>query len=296
MNTDILATSTHPSGSKVSAVTPAEPIQPTKPAQPARVRRSAWQRHSNTIYLLATLAALLIVWEAACRLLHVGSYLLPTPSEIAATIAADPMFLLRNGAVTTAATVAGFVLAVLLGVLMAVLIVYSPLLEKTLFTSLVAFNAIPKIAIAPLFIMWIGTDIESKVLMAFLIAIFPIIVDTVAGLRAVDPAQLDLARTARATPLEMFWKIRFPNALPGIFAGMKVGVTLALIGTIVGEFVGANKGLGFVVLQAQGTYQTPLVFAAVVVLSVLGVILFNLIDYAERKLLPWHVSHRSEGR
>ncbi len=245
-------------------------------------------------YLTVTLAVLLLAWEAACHFFEIGAYLLPKPSEVFAVIIEDPMFLLHHGMVTAAATLAGFVLATLAGVLIAILIVYSPFLEKTLFTALVAFNAIPKIAIAPLFILWIGTELESKILMAFLIAIFPIIVDTVAGLRSVDPAQLDLVRTYRASQAQTFFKIRFPNALPSIFAGMKVGITLALIGTIVGEFVGANRGLGFVILQAQGTYQTPLVFAAITVLSVLGVILFNAIDWAERLALPWHVSNRSK--
>jgi NitT/TauT family transport system permease protein len=257
-----------------------------------RLRKSAAQ----TFYLIATLAVLLVGWETACHVFKIGAYLLPKPSDVLLTIAADPVFLLRHGSVTAMATVAGFVLATLVGILIAIVIVYSPFLEKTLFTALVAFNAIPKIAIAPLFIMWIGTGLESKVLMAFLIAIFPIIVDTVMGLRSVDPAQLDLARTYRASQVQTFFKIRFPNALPSIFAGMKVGITLALIGTIVGEFVGANKGLGFVILQAQGTYQTPLVFAAIAMLSILGVILFNLIDLAERLALPWHVSNRGKHR
>lgn len=270
-------------------------------SMPARARIATTTKPKRrlpgtALTMSATLIVFLLAWEAACRVFKIGSYLLPAPLEIVKTIAADPVYLLRNAGVTAAATLAGFALAVAVGVLLAVLIVYSKFLERTLFTSLVAFNAIPKIAVAPLFIIWIGTGLESKVLMAFLIAIFPIIVDTVAGLRAVDPAQLDLARTHKATALEVFWKIRFPNALPGIFAGMKVGVTLALIGTIVGEFVGANQGLGFVVMQAQGTYQVPLVFAAITVLSVLGVLLFNAIDYAEHKLLPWHVSHRGQGR
>lgn len=255
-----------------------------------RLRRRAW---TSSWYSTATIVAIVVVWELACRFFGIGSYLLPTPTDVVKTVVDDPRFLMNHTGATAAATLAGFVLAVLAGVALAVAIVYSRLLEKTLFTSLVAFNAIPKVAIAPLFIMWVGTGIESKVLMAFLIAIFPIIVDTVAGLRAVDPAQLDLARTYRSSHFKMFWKIRFPNALPGIFAGMKVGITLALIGTIVGEFVGSNQGLGFVILQAQGTYQTPLVFAAIAVLSVLGVLLFNILDFAERRLLPWHVSQRT---
>lgn len=258
-----------------------------------RLRKSSTQLS----YLLATMTAILSAWEIACHAFGIGIYLLPKPSDVISQIIEDPIFLLHHGMFTASATLAGFILAVMAGILIAVVIVYSPFLEKTLFTALVAFNAIPKIAIAPLFILWIGTGLESKVLMAFLIAIFPIIVDTVVGLRSIDPAQLDLARTYRASQVRMFWKIRFPNALPSIFAGMKVGITLALIGTIVGEFVGSSRGLGFVILQAQGTYQTPLVFAAILTLSVLGVILFNAIDLAERLALPWHVSNRgSRGR
>lgn len=264
-------------------------------AKPASARMGRLMKSAaQAFYMIATIAVLLVAWEAACHVFSIGAYLLPKPSDVMKTMLEDPMFLLRHGGVTVMATLAGFLLATLTGILIAILIVYSPLLEKTLFTSLVAFNAIPKIAIAPLFIMWIGTGLESKVLMAFLIAIFPIIVDTVMGLRSIDPAQLDLVRTYRASQLQTFFKIRFPNALPSIFAGMKVGITLALIGTIVGEFVGANRGLGFVILQAQGTYQTPLVFAAIAVLSVLGVLLFNAIDIAERLALPWHVSNRGK--
>lgn len=276
--------------------TPLPVSNTTKGSPNSAQRRMRGVRKSLTqsFYLIVTLAVLLVAWEAACHIFKIGAYLLPKPSEVFAVIVEDPMFLLNHGSVTAAATLAGFVLATLVGVLIAILIVYSPFLEKTLFTALVAFNAIPKIAIAPLFILWIGTELESKILMAFLIAIFPIIVDTVAGLRSVDPAQLDLVRTYRASAAQVFFKIRFPNALPSIFAGMKVGITLALIGTIVGEFVGANKGLGFVILQAQGTYQTPLVFAAIAVLSVLGVVLFNAIDWAERLALPWHVSNRGK--
>lgn len=273
------------------------PARSALSAPPATApRRQSAFRLPAAAYTGATFVVLLLLWELACHAFDIGAYLLPPPSAVIQTLLAEPRLLLMHTGVTAAATLLGFALAVVVGIVLAVAIVYSRFLEKTMFTSLVAFNAIPKVAIAPLFILWVGTDLESKVLMGFLIAIFPIIVDTVAGLRAVDPAQLDLVRTYRSSSLKMFWKIRFPNALPSIFAGMKVGITLALIGTIVGEFVGANKGLGYVVLQAQGTYQTPLVFAAITCLSVLGVILFNAIDAVERRVLPWHVSHRQTGK
>ena len=125
-----------------------------------------------------------------------------------------------------------------------------------------------------------------------LVSIFPMVVDSVVGLRSVDPGMLDLARTYRGTNLQMFWKIRFPNALPSIFAGMKVAISLSLVGTIVGEFVGSNWGLGFIILQSQGQYNTPRVFAAILILAVLGTLLFQFVDWLERRMMPWHVSHR----
>src|SRR5690606_25950675 len=141
----------------------------------------------------------LVIWEVACVVLGVGEYLLPKPTDIAQALAENAWFLVGHTVYTLAATILGFALAVVVGVALAIWIVYSPLAERTLFTGLVAFNSVPKIAIAPLFIIWIGTDIESKVLMAFLIAVFPIVVDSVLGLRSIDPAQLDLVHTYRAT-------------------------------------------------------------------------------------------------
>ena len=147
-------------------------------------------------------------------------------------------------------TALGFGLAVVLGVAMSIAIVYSRFVEQTLYTLLVAMNSIPKVAVAPLFIVWLGTGLEPKVAIAFLIAVFPIVIDTVLGLRTVDPEMLDLARAMRGTRYQTLRKIRFPGALPSLFAGMKVGISFAFIGSIVGEFVAAQRGLGFVIVSA----------------------------------------------
>lgn len=255
----------------------------------------AWRSTARTRFLLLLFLALGLVWQAACRIFAIRPFLFPAPTDVLAKIVADPLFLLNHMAYTTLSVLCGFGLAVVVGVGIAILVAYSPFLERTLFTLLVAFNAIPKVAIAPLFVLWVGTEIESKILIAFLIALFPMVVDTVQGLKSIDPALLDLARAYRGSMGQVFWKIRLRQALPSIFAGMKVAISLALIGTIVGEFVGANRGLGYVIMQAQGTYQTSLVFAALLLLGVLGTILFNLVDVAERFALPWHVAHRSEA-
>jgi NitT/TauT family transport system permease protein len=146
-------------------------------------------------------------------------------------------------------------LAAVLGVLAAIGIVYSKFLDRTLYSLLVAMNAVPKVALAPLFVIWMGTGTMPKVAIAMLIAIFPILIDTVLGLRSTDPDMLDMARVNHASRAKILWKVRLPNALPSIFAGMKVGVSFALVGTIVGEFVAGEAGLGHVILVAQGSFD-----------------------------------------
>src|SRR5262249_21741992 len=158
----------------------------------------------------------------------------------------------------------------------------SRLLESTIYTLFVSLNSIPKIALAPLFIIWLGTGTASKVAVTFLIAVFSILIGTVLGLRSIDPDALDLLRTMRASPLQLLTKARFPNALPHIFAGMKIAISLSLVGAIAGEFVASQDGLGYVILSAEGLFQTSRVFAAIILLGVMGTILFYLVDIAER--------------
>ena len=260
------------------------------------VRRSGrrqWLRTAGKVVrVLIAILILCAIWEAVCRLTGVRPYIFPSPLNVLHELVTEPGYLLENSAYTIGASLLGFALSVVIGLAMAVGIVYSKFLDKTLLTTLVASNAVPKVAIAPLFILWVGTGIESKVLMALLVSIFPMVVDSVVGLRSVDPGMLELARTYKGSNLQMFWKIRFPNALPSIFAGMKVAISLSLIGTIVGEFVGSNRGLGYVILQSQGTYNTPRVFAAILLLTVIGVVYYQIVDLIERKAMPWHVSHR----
>ena len=258
----------------------------------ARGPMQLWRRTARLRFLLGFLALCCVLWQLACDWSGVRPYVLPSPMAVVHELAADPSGLLQHTGYTLGATLLGFGLSVLIGLLLAIGIVYSRLLDRTLFAALVTSNAVPKVAIAPLFILWIGTGLESKVLIALLVSIFPMVVDSVVGLRSVDPGVLDLARTYRGSKLQMFWKLRLPTALPSVFAGMKVAISLALVGTIVGEFVGSNWGLGYVILQAQGTYNTPRAFAAIVILAVLGTVLYQIVDLAERRAMPWHVSHR----
>jgi NitT/TauT family transport system permease protein len=260
------------------------------------MRRRGWRRLLDANEIVLVIVGALGLWEIAARIFEAPEYLLPLPSRVIAELAARPAIYFGNGAYTLWNTLFAFVLSVVIGVGLAVAIVYSRFLERTLYTLLVALNSVPKVALAPLFVLWLGTGDASKIAIAFFIAIFAIVVDAVLGLRSVHPEMLDLAHALRGSELRILWKIRFPNALPSIFAGMKVAGSLALVGVIVGEFVAAKRGLGYVILVSQGTFDTPAVFAAIFVLALLGTVLFYGLELLERKLLPWHVSHRNQHR
>lgn len=254
---------------------------------------SFWNtRKGRALNVILLFAALLALWELAVRLGHIKPYILPAPSLVLAEIARKPALYMHHASYTLLETFVGFALAVSMGVAMAVGVVYSRILERTLYIILVTLNAVPKIAVAPLFIIWLGTDLSPKIAVATLVALFPIVIDTVLGLRSVDPEMLDLARSLRASRLQVLWKIRAPCALPSLFAGLKVGISLAFIGAIVGEFITAMNGLGYLVVSSQATFDTTQMFAAILLLAVLGLGLFYLIELLEILLLPWHVSRR----
>ncbi len=252
----------------------------------------AWRSLHVTFVMLGFFA----VWQLGVVLAKPPEYLLPSPFEILKEILSAPLWYLDHTVRTIGATLLGFVLALLLGCLAAVGIVYSRILENTLYTLLVALNSVPKIALAPIFIIWMGTGLSSKIAISFLIALFAIVVDTVLGLRSVDPDAIDLFRSLHGRPWQTLLWLRMPNALPHLFSGMKVAISLALVGAIAGEFVASQAGLGYVILSAQGAFQTTRVFAAIVLLGILGTVLFYIVDLIERLACPWHVSHRARHR
>jgi NitT/TauT family transport system permease protein len=239
------------------------------------------------------LIGLALVWQLGTWLFKPSPFLLPDPIAIGRALIANPSMYLINTYYTAANTLVGFGLSVLIGVGLALGVVYSRLLEATIYTTLVAINSMPKVALAPLFVVWMGTGDRSKITMAFLVALFAIVIDAVLGLRALDEEIVDLGRSMRSSPLKLLWKIRLPNALPSLFAGMKVAIGLSLVGVLVGEFVSAQRGLGYVIMSAQGAFDTPRVFVAILLLSVLGTILFRLVELVERHVIPWHVSQRA---
>jgi len=239
--------------------------------------------------------ALLIVWDVAIELFAIPAYLVPTPLNVAIEIYAQWPMLLWESWPTLQATLGGFILSVVIGVPLAMMIAWSKTIESYLYPLLVFSQSIPKVAIAPLFVVWFGFGLLPKVIVAFLLGFFPIVVSTVMGFKSLESDFVDLARSMGSSRLKMFYKISLPNALPAIFSSMKVSITLAVVGAVVGEFVGSNSGIGYVLQKANGNFDLPLMFAALVVLSVMGMLLFAAIDVIEKFVLPWHISNRLDG-
>ncbi|WP_226899933.1 ABC transporter permease [Nonomuraea phyllanthi] len=242
----------------------------------------------------ALLAAGYAIWWAVTQFGLVAAYKLPSPGATFQAIWNEVGYFAHHTWVTTFETLLGFAVALVLGVLAAVVMVTSAEIEKTLYPLLLFAQVVPKVAIAPLFVVWLGFGLTPRVVVAVLIAFFPVVVSMVTGLKSVDPEMLQLASTMGASKVKTFVKIRFPASLPHLFSGLKVAVTLAVTGAVVGEFVGGNEGLGSVILQANGNLDTPMLFAGLVVLSLLGVVLFVAVEFAEQLLMPWHASRRGE--
>ena len=253
-----------------------------------RTLMSAWARPVLLVVLLIAL------WQVAIWLFRIPPYLIPAPGKVVGQLVEQWPTLLRQAVPTTWATLGGFALSIAFGIPMALVIAYSRTVESYVYPLLVFSQSVPKIAIAPLFVVWFGFGLIPKVISAFMLGFFPVVVSTVMGFKSVDADMIDLARSMKASRLATFMRISLPQALPSIFAGLKVSVTLAVVGAVVGEFVGSNSGLGYLLQIANGTFDLPLMFAALTVLSGIGVLLFVAVDAVERWTIPWHVSHRND--
>ena len=253
-----------------------------------RLLLSAWMRPVLLIVIL------LVLWDLTIRVFRIPPYLIPAPEAVVKQLFAEWPKLFRESLVTTYATLGGFALSVAFGIPMALMIAYSRTIESFVYPLLVFAQSVPKIAIAPLFVVWFGFGIIPKIIAAFMLGFFPVVVSTVVGFKSVDPEMLDLARSMKASRLATFARISLPQALPSIFAGLKVSVTLAVVGAVVGEFVGSNSGIGYLLQIANGNFDLPLMFAALTVLSAIGVLLFVLVDLVERWMIPWHASQRND--
>lgn len=246
------------------------------------------RRQLQWILPVGFIVLLLVAWEIVARLGSVPVYILPAPTAIAERIVKSHEILWNATLVTTSEVLLGFAIGVVLGIGLAIPIAYSRVVRSTLYPLIVASQAVPKIAIAPLLVLWLGFGIWPKIAVTSLMVFFPVTVTAAEGFSSVDRNLLDLLRSVDASPAQIFLKVRFPHALPHIFSGLKVGITLAVVGAVVGEWVGADSGLGYLLTYANTLLDSTLLFAALFLLIVLGVVLFLVVDVAERLLLPWH--------
>ncbi|GLI24864.1 MULTISPECIES: ABC transporter permease [Xanthobacter] len=240
------------------------------------------------------LVILIAIWDISVRIFQIPAYLIPTPWDVMIAFRNDGAMLAREAVPTTIATLAGFALSAAIGIPLAMLIAGSRTIEAYLYPLLVFSQSIPKVAIAPLFVVWFGFGIVPKVISAFLLGVFPVVVAGVQGFKSVEADMRDLARSMKASRLQTFAMVSLPHAMPAIFAGLKVSVTLAVVGAVVGEFVGSNSGLGFVLQRSIGNFELPTMFAALIVLALIGVVLFWVVDLVERLIVPWHASQRHD--
>ena len=238
------------------------------------------------------IAVLFGAWEASVRLADVAEWLLPPPSKIFAELYNSRDLLWTHTLVTLQEVLLGFAVALGAGVVLALGIAFSRLIQRSLYPFVIASQTIPIIAIAPLLLIWVGYGIMPKVIVVALIAFFPIVVNMVDGLKAVDPDMVSMMRTFGASRWQVFTKLQVPTSLPYLFSGVKIAVAVSVIGAVIGEWVGASRGLGYLMTRSIPQFQTDRVFAAIFILSVMGIVLFLVAALAEKIALPWHHTER----
>ncbi|GEO17656.1 ABC transporter permease [Microvirga aerophila] len=251
-------------------------------------------RLSGRVQVAASLIGAFIIWELAVRLLGIPEYILPAPSKVLLDLSQNLHVVLPAAYYTLQPMVLGFLMAAVLGVALALLVVYSSAFEALFYPLLVVLQIIPKIAIAPLFIIWVGFGLPSKILLVFLLSFFPIVVNSIVAFKSIEADVYDLAKSYRAGRLRIFWQVELPSALPSLFAGFKVAAALSATAAVVAEFVASDNGLGYLLLGYNGNMNTSMTFAVIVVLSLLGLLLYGAVELVERWMIPWHVSQRRD--
>jgi NitT/TauT family transport system permease protein len=258
---------------------------------------------STRVQAVLLLAALLGAWEAAVRLFKVPKYLVPQVSDIAVALwrgfATGPLAkdgFWFHGGVTVAEILLGFLIGSAVGLAIGIVVSQMPRLEALLEPYVAALQSVPKVAVAPIIVVWLGFGISSKVMIICLLTFFPVLVTSIAGFKAVDPDRIDLLRSLSATPWQIFRKAKFPSALPYIFAGLNMAAAFAVVGAVVGEFVGAQNGLGVLILQMEAQMDTGGSFAVCVVLSIIGIVLTGALRRIQRRVLHWMPADSSQQR
>jgi NitT/TauT family transport system permease protein len=242
------------------------------------------KKNSQSILMFV---AVLLVWHFGVILFGVKEFILPSPLAAVKSIFQAKYRWPMNFMATFYEVVGGFLVSGLVGVILGVAVVWSEGLKRTILPFLVFVNSLPKIAVAPLFMIWFGYGILPNILIVFLISFFPVVINTATGLEAVEEDLLDLVRCLHATKMQKLMKIQLPNSLPYIFSGLKIAATTAVTGAIVGEFVASDKGLGSVIISSQTTLATPVIFGSLILITVIGMALFAFVGVMERVLMPW---------
>lgn len=251
-------------------------------------RRGLVEGSKRLLEFAVSIGSLLLVWHLAVVIFDIRPYILPLPGDVLVELVEQwNVQLFEETMITFQESLGGFLLAIAVSIPLAILITYSAMLNRIVMPILVVSQVIPKIALAPLFVIWLGFGVLPKVLISFLVAFFAIVVSTVVGLQSIEPNMLHLSRSMGASTLQTFLKVRLPNSLPTFFGGLKVAVTLAVIGAIVGEFVGAGSGLGHLTIVAMASLNLPLTFAAILMMGVIGVVLYGAVVLLEKLAVPW---------
>jgi len=265
----------------MSAVAKSPPAQ----GRGTRVLAALARRRNAFVFFLILVA----FWEASTVVFEIPVYLLPAPTDVWVGFMSQPGRMLENAFITLQIIVVGYAIAIVVSIPLALLIAFSRFVQTTFYPLLVVFQIIPKIAIAPLFIVWFGYGFMPKIMLVFLLSFFPIVISAIAGFRSLDEDVEDFARSTGAGPWRMFLKIRLPQSLPHIFTGLKVGAAMAATAAVVAEFVGSDSGLGYLILEYNGFIETAKVFAAIILLSVAGLAIYYSVEALERVAIPWHV-------
>ncbi len=250
----------------------------------------------NTVLPIVILVLLGLCWEALVHFFNIPAYVLPGPWKVMKVMWQRLDLLAFHALVTLTEIALGFGVALVLGLILAVLIHASRILERAFLPLIISSQTIPVFAIAPLLILWFGYGIGSKVVMTAIIVFFPIVINTVEGLKAADLDTLALLEILEATPRQVFFKVRIPQALPFVISGIKIGVAVSVIGAVIGEWVGAREGLGYLMIHANAQLQVDLVFASIFWLSMIGIGLYGVVVVMERVLVPWRRGGVSDSR
>jgi NitT/TauT family transport system permease protein len=250
----------------------------------------------DVVLALGLMAAVIVLWELAIRLFNVSPFVLPAPTAVLRSLIESRAQLAAAAQATAIEVLVGFVFAAITGIAVALVIVRFERFGRALYPLIVLFQNVPKVALAPIFILWFGFDLAPKIVLIVVIAFFPVAIDMLAGLQSVEPSFVALMKSVGASQGKILMRVRIPHSLPHLMAGLKVAITFSVIGAIVGEFAGASQGLGYVIQFASTQLNTPLIFAALVVVSVLGLAFYYVVELAERLLVPWAPKFDSHQR